>query len=269
MDSKHAAVIEKIVLLCKQNSEVKAELCRRLSIETNNKLSNTDNQRLKNIEQYLALDFAIDSKAPSIDFSFVTDENVRLQLIADNREMYRYRYGTRSHKIDFSEFCKYAHFQLEALVNYRFIKAFGDDMAAIKDNIIKYNGSHSSEKDFNFGLLGIPCRTKFMTIINEYKDLKNKVSLFNLYNVIIERNNINHRAGKNEHFDIDNFIKTLASNGLHVSSQGFLKSGEIDQHPELKDDYKKYKSALFRHNSPYNNIISELSQFADIVKNLL
>ena len=47
-------------------------------------------------------------------------------LVSDFREMMRYRYGTRSHKADFTEFCKYAHFQLEGLVNY-FMEAWSLD----------------------------------------------------------------------------------------------------------------------------------------------
>jgi len=75
-------------------------------------------KRVSDIEKYLGLDYSLDSADSIIDYSWVEDDEVRSQLVSDNREMLRYRYGTRSHKIDFVEFCKYAHFQVEMLLNY-------------------------------------------------------------------------------------------------------------------------------------------------------
>lgn len=77
-----------------------------------------DAQKLANIEHYLALDYNIDSAYPRVDYSFVNDELIRSQLIADWRESQRLRFGLRQHKQDFSEYCRYAHMQAEGLVNY-------------------------------------------------------------------------------------------------------------------------------------------------------
>ena len=80
--------------------------------------------RIDKIEEYLGLDDKLDSINPTditagkLDYTFVDIPPLRNQLISDFREMMRYRYGTRSHKSDFYEYCKYAHFQLEALTNY-------------------------------------------------------------------------------------------------------------------------------------------------------
>lgn len=69
------------------------------------------------IEHYLGLDYKLDSSIAVIDYGFIKNETLRDVFNADCREMLRYRYGTRGHKIDFSEFCRYALMQVERLLN--------------------------------------------------------------------------------------------------------------------------------------------------------
>ena len=85
---------------------------------------------LQKIESYLSLDFKIDSELLE-DYSFITDEGVRRQLLSDYREMLRYQFGTRSHKVDFLEFCRYAHLQTEMLINYYLETVFKGDFTAM------------------------------------------------------------------------------------------------------------------------------------------
>lgn len=85
---------------------------------------------LQKIESYLSLDFKIDSELLE-DYSFITDEGVRRQLLTDYREMLRYQFGTRSHKVDFLEFCRYAHLQTEMLINYYLETVFKGDFTAM------------------------------------------------------------------------------------------------------------------------------------------
>ena len=85
---------------------------------------------LQKIESYLSLDFKIDSELLE-DYSFITDEGVRRQLLTDYREMLRYQFGTRSHKVDFLEFCRYAHLQTEMLINYNLETVFKGDFTAM------------------------------------------------------------------------------------------------------------------------------------------
>ena len=85
---------------------------------------------LHKIESYLSLDFKIDSELLE-DYSFITDEGVRRQLLSDYREMLRYQFGTRSHKVDFLEFCRYAHLQTEMLINYYLETVFKGDFTAM------------------------------------------------------------------------------------------------------------------------------------------
>ena len=85
---------------------------------------------LHKIESYLSLDFKIDSELLE-DYSFITDEGVKRQLLSDYREMLRYQFGTRSHKVDFLEFCRYAHLQTEMLINYYLETVFKGDFTAM------------------------------------------------------------------------------------------------------------------------------------------
>ena len=87
----------------------------------------TDNSKLIEIEKYLGLDYLLDSASSNIDYSFVADDYIREQLISDFREMLRYRYGVRSHKIDFSEYCRYAMLQVEQLINYFYQNKFSSN----------------------------------------------------------------------------------------------------------------------------------------------
>ena len=75
-------------------------------------------EKIDAIEKYLGLDYSLDDSITIVDYSFVIDHRVRAQLESDCREMMRYRYGTRGHKIDFMEFCRYVQLQAEMLLNY-------------------------------------------------------------------------------------------------------------------------------------------------------
>ena len=97
-----------------------------------------DPKSLKRIEKYLSLDFEIDEKIFP-DYSVIKDDDVRARLHADFREMLRYQYGTRSHKIDFAEFCRYATLQIELLVNYYFEKKFHSDLEQIIQAVTEGN----------------------------------------------------------------------------------------------------------------------------------
>lgn len=80
------------------------------------------NEAINKIEKYLAIDYKIDSIGAGIDYSFIKNEMLRLQLEADWREMLRYRCGLRAHKIDIDEYCRYASLQAEGMTNYFFKK---------------------------------------------------------------------------------------------------------------------------------------------------
>ena len=150
MDTTLENILQKVLLLCEQNAEFADALKERLGIarqQSTPPLPTTiSDERVGKIEQYLGLDYRLDTIATTdtiyqqLDYSFIQSTAVKDMLVSDFREMMRYRYGTRSHKADFTEFCKYAHYQLEELVNY-FMEAWSlnehdeVDIAIAKQNI--------------------------------------------------------------------------------------------------------------------------------------
>ena len=108
-------------------------------------VSSVSNPQLADIKKYLGLDYQIDSASPIIDYSFIDDNYIKDQLVSDFREMLRYRFGVRSHKIDFSEYCRYAILQTEQLLNYFYHKRFSSI-----DEARKYIASVGWAKDKSF-----------------------------------------------------------------------------------------------------------------------
>ena len=151
MEEKLTQVLHKVELLCEKYPEFATSLREKLQVGATVVApvsASMPDERISKIEEYLALDRKLDDISPAgtkykeVTYSFIKDVAVRDMLVSDFREMMRYRYGTRSHKVDFMEFCKYAHFQLEGLVNY-FMEAWSlddDDKVNIeiaKDNILE------------------------------------------------------------------------------------------------------------------------------------
>ena len=99
------STLDKVIRLARQNSEFDAELRKALMITAPSNQAKVDDSSLKHIEKYLGLDYYVDSQNSSVDYCFVDMADVRAQLISDNREMMRFRYGTRYHEIDLHEFC--------------------------------------------------------------------------------------------------------------------------------------------------------------------
>lgn len=145
MDDKLQQVLHKVELLCEQNPEFAAALRNKLGVTVASSPVPVQDERIGKIEEYLGLDRKLDDIDnpteiyKSIDYSFISDDALRDQLQSDFREMMRYRYGCRSHKADFVEYCKYAHFQLETLVN-DFLEMWSlDDDNAFDINLAKKN----------------------------------------------------------------------------------------------------------------------------------
>lgn len=77
-------------------------------------------KRIKRTEECLGIDFELDSWEENVKYVFIKDDYVRQLITAYYREMLRYQYGTRNHKICFAEFCRLATIQIEFMLNYFF-----------------------------------------------------------------------------------------------------------------------------------------------------
>ena len=84
------------------------------------------NKRVSHIEECLGIDFKLDGSEqepiadPPVEYNFIKDDVIRDKITAYYREMLRYLYGTRNHKICFGEFCRLATIQIEFMLNYFF-----------------------------------------------------------------------------------------------------------------------------------------------------
>ena len=126
---------------------------------------NDEKNSLAKIEKYLALDYNIDKYVPLIDFSFVADEYTRECFNADYREMLRNRLGSRGHKIDFSEYCRFSIIIAERALNIYYSKEL--DIETIKNRIKTFNPSANIDKATS--LKDIPFSVKLWSFCNEHK----------------------------------------------------------------------------------------------------
>lgn len=171
------------------NEWFKLELQKRM-FRTSNVAANDDlilviGNNVDSIHKYLKLDVI-----PMIDYSAIKDEKVKNQLYRDCLEMGKYRLGKINDTINFDEFCRYAHYQAEELINYFFFTSYNGDMAKIIVNIKNYsNYDPSSHKwpprnlnniDFGFKCRAIKGQLNIPSNINStlffLKDLRNYLS---------------------------------------------------------------------------------------------
>lgn len=161
--------------------------------------------RISNIEKYLGLDFGTDTTNSIIDYSRISDTDARNQLESDNREMLRYRYGTRSHKVDFCEFCKYAHFQAEMLLNYIYEPiahyTINDSEEHIKYYFptVKFGDKISSPSDITYFAKMFAFTEEFYHVDGvSAKGYPNKSKIYwTLKRIEDTRNRTNHRGKEN------------------------------------------------------------------------
>ena len=277
MDEKLKLTIGKIVQLSKQNPEFDAELRKRLDITSSAK-SVYDEERIVRIEKYLGLDFYVDTKTSNVDYSFIKLPDVKAQLISDNREMMRFRYGTRYHEIDFAEFCRYAHFQIEMLLNYYYDIANKSDLNSIKEQIKYYNPTAKGFEDSK-SLGAISYNTKLWAFNNKHKiNRKLREICENLRKV---RNELSHRSVSEDKIRIDSYQKHLKEQGFLLNKKGdvFLNWKDQEADKELKElynsqinnseDYKHYKYLIWYYGTPFDDIVNGLNEISCVIRNTL
>lgn len=271
MDEKLRSTIDKIVRLCSQEPEFANELRKRLEI--NSSTAFETNSKLKNVEKYLGLDYYIDSQDSTIDYSHIKKTDVKAQLISDNREMMRFRYGTRYHQIDFDEFCRYAHLQAEMLFNYYYDTLNNSDLAAIKTHIKLYNSKASIETAKT--LADISFNVKLWAFNNEYKRQIDFALFDNLRKV---RNELSHRSPEVDNFEIVKFQKSLRDMGLKMDKTGYLvinwKNRDAESEKKAigiknSDDYKQYEFMIWYHSKNYDTIIENLATLSNVIRESL
>lgn len=278
MDENLKSTIDKIVQLSKQNQEFDTELRKRLKITSSAK-SVYDVERIANIEKYLGLDFSVDTKTSNVDYSFIKLPDVKEQLISDNREMMRFRYGTRYHKIDFAEFCRYAHFQIEMLLNYYYDIANKSDLNSIKEQIKKYNQKKANDVEKANSLESISYSIKLWAFLTEFFNNKNDYYIYNyLRNV---RNELSHRSVTEDKISINSYQEYLKGQGFILNKKGNVslnwKNKEADKNlkelynSKIKDsnNYKQYTYLIWYYGTPFDDIVNGLNRIASVISTIL
>lgn len=271
MDDKLKTTIDKILRLCAQNPEFDKELRRRLGLYSMASSLAINNTSIKNVEKYLGLDFYVDSQDSVIDYSSVVIPEVRAQLISDNREMMRFRYGTRYHKIDFKEFCRYAHLQSEMLLNYYYDIINHSDLKSIKTHIRQYNSKAIGLEDA-VSLASISYTIKLWAFKNEHK------IDYNLFeNIRKVRNELSHRSIEEKQIEISTYQNFLKAMGFKLNTSGEPRINWKDNNfdNELKEifnkkirdskEYKQYLYIVWYLSMPYDSIINGLKHLSNIV----
>lgn len=278
MDENLKSTIDKIVQLSKQNQEFDTELRKRLKITSSAK-SIYDVERIANIEKYLGLDFYVDTKTSNVDYSFIKLPDVKAQLISDNREMMRFRYGTRYHKINFAEFCRYAHFQIEMLLNYYYNIANKSDLNSIKEQIKKYNQKKADDVEKANSLESISYSIKLWAFLTEFFNNTNDYYIYNyLRNV---RNELSHRSVTEDKISINSYQQSLKDQGFILNKKGNVslnwKNKEADKdlkelyNSKIKDSnkYKQYTYLIWYYGTPFNDIVNGLNRIANVISTIL
>lgn len=278
MDENLKSTIDKIVQLSKQNQEFDTELRKRLKITSSAK-SVYDVERIANIEKYLGLDFYVDTKTSIVDYSFIKLPDVKAQLISDNREMMRFRYGTRYHKINFAEFCRYAHFQIEMLLNYYYNIANKSDLNSIKEQIKKYNQKKADDVEKANSLESISYSIKLWAFLTEFFNNTNDYYIYNyLRNV---RNELSHRSVTEDKISINSYQQSLKDQGFILNKKGNVslnwKNKEADKdlkelyNSKIKDSnkYKQYTYLIWYYGTPFNDIVNGLNRIASVISTKL
>ena len=254
-NKEFAAGIQSIVLNDKQFYE---------RLFSNNLKLNPES--LEKIETYLSLDYHIDFKN-SPDYSLIANEAVRVQLNKDYREMLRYEYGTRSHKIDFSEFCRYAVLQIEMLVNYYFETKY-PNIDAIIDEIKQTSDKYNPPKPPK-SVSEIYITTKLYHLKAVFNWSSNKLNHF--FYPIYVRNMQSHRSLIVDYDIISETEEKLKAAGawLYESDSPDYRKTESGKQKAVEavgqDTINDYKFQIWLDKQPFGEVLLTIKDLAKTI----
>ena len=225
-----------------------------------------DTAPLDRITRYLSLDYDLDKKY-SADYSFIEEDPVRESLLSDFREMLRYQYGTRSHKIDFCEFCRFGVMQVEMLVNYYFEKKYDSNLdsviQAIQQSNSKYNpGEHLAR------ISDIPLKTKVYRIKHELS--WDNASIIPFINAIEVRNRQSHRSLRVEKDKIREYEDRFKAANVWYPRYGvpnFTKA--IEQRVVTQDEMNEYNFQVWLDRQPFEDVLYAISALSSSISRAL
>jgi hypothetical protein len=206
------------------------------------------------IKDYLSIDLN-----RVIDYSYFK-EPTKESLFRDCLEMGRYEKGTPNHKINFGEFCRYAHLQAEEMINYFFNIITNNDINIIdqfiQEKVPAYKPTRKpSEVHHVF-------YTYKLTAFKSVSQLPNKyISIFYFLNEY--RNELSHRNSmtiSTENDDLSRFEKS-----------GFLNSKiDFDRlDSKQKEIYNKGRFVINKREKNFDLIYDSLEELKKRIKDTL
>lgn len=222
----------------------------------------TLSKKMSKIETHLSLD-----GIEVLDYSDIEDESTKNQLIADNVQMQKYRLGKIDNHIDFAEYCRYAHYQAEELINYFFNKKFhfvGD----AKSYFQLYNDElQDGWKTFET----VPYYRKMKVVTAQIKVIKENMGLKDginlndiLYKVNDIRNEKSHRSSLLIIKSDDEILREIELRGIDLSKWNNFTKGSDDH-----SLYNKGKAVIFKREQNFANIQKALYQLKTMIVHLL
>ena len=243
----------------------------RKQLRTSPEWLSPDPGSLQRIETYLSLDFAIDEKSLP-NYLLIKDGSVREKLIADFREMLRCQYGTRNHKIDFAEFCRYAVLQMEMLVNYYFEKKFSGDINGIVAEIRASSPNYTPYPGLE-NVSEIALKTKLYAVRNAFA--WNRSDLAPYINAVDVRNKQSHRSLKVDRDSIRETEERLKSAGAWNEKFGkpsFAKNedGVTKAAAAIgQDALNEYNFQVWYDNQPFDEVVKSLKVLTEKIADTL
>ena len=276
MDEKLQSTLNKIIQLSEQNPEFGAELRKKLGMTSSAKtfLQSSDfDKRIEHIEKYLGLDYYVDGQPSLIDYSFIEATEIQAQLISDNREMMRYRYGTRFHIINFDEYCRYAHLQVEMLLNYYYDKT-SSTLDEIKAHIVKYNPTADIANAKSLG--AISYNSILWAFCAEHDVGYTTKTIFDYIRKV--RNRSSHRSLETEENTISDVQKRLKTMSLPVHKEdGYVLTYKLKETSteynlfnnmvKKSEWYKEYLFLVWLHNQKFAEINEAIKEISNKVQN--
>jgi hypothetical protein len=202
------------------------------------------------IQDYLSIDIN-----NLFDYSLF-EEPAREQLFRDNLEMMRFQKGTPNHKINFGEFCRYAHLQAEEMINYFLNKISDSKLDKVEMFIKQYVSSYNPVKK--------PVEIHHIYYTNKllaFKNSKNlaKKTVDTLFFINDYRNELSHRNS----FSIQNEDRELAQ----FEKEGFLESNinisKLDR--RQLEIFNKGKYIITKRKEDFNLIKNTIEDLKDNV----
>lgn len=236
---------------------------------------NDDKNSLAKIEKYLGLDYNIDKFVPLIDFSFVADEYTRECFNADYREMLRYRLGSRGHKIDFLEYCRFSLIIAERALNIFYSKEI--DIEITKNRLKTFNPS--AKIDNATALKDIPFSVKLWSFCNEYK-LKSIKQTLDSVREVRNMKSHGHISTEDDETWFQSVYQQFKNCGFPLRSDGTIDWYTLkNEKPDLWEYYqkeiqntvahKRYIHLAWQREQPFDEINLRLKELVSFIATLI